>query len=100
MYYYISLNSFNCKVSIGAVVELDEDQARRRKHSVSHVSGNVYEVTYPIHFKNGERFGVEEKLDHKLNHKLYEEEVKEKAKEEVEVKKTVKKKTKKKTKGK
>lgn len=43
------------------VLELSEDQARRRKHLIKPVEGedDVYEIIAPCQFKVGERFGYE-----------------------------------------
>lgn len=42
-------------------VELNADQARRRRHAVRAVEGreNIYTVVKPIQFKVGEKFGLE-----------------------------------------
>jgi len=36
---------------------LSKDQARRRKHCLRHVDGDVYEIVKPVSFKGGEEIG-------------------------------------------
>lgn len=45
-----------CNLNSG-LVELDQDQARRRKHNIKHVKDNVYGIVNPIQFKAGEKLG-------------------------------------------
>lgn len=44
---------------VGARVGMSKDQARRRRHQVKPLGGDVYEVLLPTMFKLGETFGME-----------------------------------------
>lgn len=39
------------------LVELDADQARRRRNKIEHVEGNVYKILSRLQFKVGEKLG-------------------------------------------
>lgn len=39
------------------VLELNINQAQRRKHLLKQIGDNLYEVTSPVQFKRGEQFG-------------------------------------------
>ena len=71
MHFYISKDSFNSSVGVDSIVELNQDQARRRAHAVESLGDNRYKVLSTIHFKEGEVFGIEQKLDSKLHRNLF-----------------------------
>jgi|TARA_Y100000310_G_scaffold194059_1_gene194048 hypothetical protein len=62
MHYYISKNSFKSTIGIDSIVELNQDQARRRAHAIESLGNNLYKVLKRIHFKAGEIFGIKEEL--------------------------------------
>ena len=45
-----------CRLNEG-LVELNEDQARRRSQNIKHVEDNVYRILKPVQFKVGEKLG-------------------------------------------
>lgn len=46
-------------------VELTKDQAKSRKHNLTHLVDNLYEVKNPIQFKVGESFSFEASAEKK-----------------------------------
>ena len=73
MHFYTSKDSFNSSVGVDSIVELNQDQARRRAHAVESLGDNLYKVLKTIHFKEGEVFGIEQKLGSKLHRNLFDE---------------------------
>ena len=71
MHFYTSKDSFNSSVGVDSIVELTKDQARRRAHAVESLGDNRYKVLKTIYFKEGEVFGVEQKLGSKLHRNLF-----------------------------
>ena len=71
MHFYTSKDSFNSSVGVDSIVELTKDQARRRAHAIESVGDNLYKVLKTIYFKEGEVFGVEQKLGSKLHRNLF-----------------------------
>lgn len=71
MHFYTAKDSFNSSVGVDSIVELDQDQARRRSHAIEHIGDNRYKVLSTIHFKEGEVFGIEQKLGTKLQKNLF-----------------------------
>ena len=41
-------------------VVLSKEQARRRRHNIRHIEGDVYEVVKPVQFKVGEKVGLDD----------------------------------------
>jgi len=71
MHFYTSKDSFKSSVGVDSIVELTKDQARRRSHAVESLGDNRYKVLSTIHFKEGEVFGIEQKLGSKLHKNLF-----------------------------
>ena len=71
MHFYISKDSFKSSVGVDSIVELNQDQARRRAHAVESLGDNRYKVLSTIHFKKGEVFGIEQELESKLHKNLF-----------------------------
>jgi len=65
------------QIQVGQQVEIDEKQAKRRKHVSKHVKGDIYECTFPFQFKAGEIFGFSGEINKRFANIIIDPEVEE-----------------------
>lgn len=66
------------QIQLGQQVEIDENQAKRRKHVSKHIKGDIYECTFPFQFKAGEIFGFAGDINKKFANIIIDPEAEEK----------------------
>jgi len=66
------------QIQLGQQVEIDEKQAKRRKHVSKHIKGDIYECTFPFQFKAGEIFGFSGEINKRFANIIIDPEVEEK----------------------
>jgi hypothetical protein len=71
MFEYEAIDRFNSRIPAESIVELNQDQARRRNHCIKEVSKGTYRALTSLSFKIGERIKVKDELEERQYGKLF-----------------------------